>query len=67
MCCILNFATKTGSHHQNPTARSKSYWALGAQVPPQFPRLMTTRLSSWEEDKMTTTLDRESRIQEMTI
>ena len=36
---ILNFPTKRGNHHQNPTARSKSYWALGAQVPTQFPRL----------------------------
>ena len=40
ICYILNFATKCGSHHQNPTARSKSYWVLGAQVPTQFPRLV---------------------------
>ena len=28
---------------------------------------MTTRLSSWEEDRMTTSLDRESRSKEVTI
>ena len=39
ICYIPYFATKRSSHHQNPTARSKSYWALGAQVPTQFPRL----------------------------
>ena len=27
---ILDSATKSGFHHQNPTANSKSYWALGA-------------------------------------
>ena len=30
---------KFRSYPQNPTARSKSYWALGAQVPTQFPCL----------------------------
>ena len=38
--------TKRGSHHQNPTARSKSYWALGAQVPTQFPRLVTNLIKA---------------------
>jgi hypothetical protein len=34
----FQFHDKFRSYPQNPTARSKSYRALGAQVPTQFPR-----------------------------
>ena len=48
---IGTFATKCGNQHQNPTARSNSYWALGAQVPTQSPRLVVTVWVFWIEFK----------------
>ena len=36
--------TKSGIYNQNPIARSKSYWELGAHVPTQFPRLLLAQM-----------------------
>ena len=46
----VGFHDKNWSYYLNPTARSESYWALGAQVPTQLPCLVSGRKGKYDQN-----------------